>query len=126
MIKYALLSFCFLFITSEPHNISGNFRIMYDDNPEYNHTLILKNKKFKEYHGELYYFGKYSTIDLNDKKILLVLENEILQNDTTGVKNLGKIAYEIKISNSDTLLFRKIYTNQIDKIISTGKFVRIK
>jgi hypothetical protein len=125
MIKYALLSFCFLLANSDSH-ISGKFKIIFDKTPENNHTLILKNKKFKEYHGELFYSGKYSTMDLSDEKILIILENGVLKNDTTGVKYLGNTAYEIAKANSDTLLFRQFYTNQSDKIIATGKFIKIK
>jgi len=130
MTNFILLFFSFITIQSSEFKISGTYRIIYDKNySESNCSMKFENSKFtqKNNSGSLYK-GTFSITDLSRQKVLLITSTKVLhskaETDEINFVENGNIAFEITKSKSDTLIFRKFYTNQLEKTIAKGIFVK--
>jgi hypothetical protein len=130
MTNNILLFFSLITILSSEFKISGAYRVMYAENyAESDCSMSFENSKFtqKNKSGTLYK-GTFSITDLSSQKVLLITSTKVLhsktETDKVNFAEDGNIAFEITKSKSDTLIFRKFYTNQFEKTIAKGIFIK--
>jgi|SRR6218665_1073817 len=124
-----------LFSGNAPIEISGKYELFY--NPKISHktdrdyTLNFDDKSYtiKIGNGSLGK-GNFKIFEVDDKKQLLVIDDKIFvpkkNTPDIDVEYLGNTLFEISKKNKDTLIFKQTYSQNPQKIISSGIFVKLK
>lgn len=119
-----------------PEKISGKYHIIYNNEyPEKNSKDFILNFNGNHYIEKIgswggYAKGGFKIVETDNVKMQIVLNDKIFK---TGMKDekiifesLGSRIFEISEKNRDTILFREFYSNQLEKTISSGIFVKME
>jgi hypothetical protein len=119
-----------------PEKIYGKYHIIY--NNEFSETdnndfiLNFNSNKYIEKIGNKRFYtkGRFKIVKISDTKKQIILTDKIfrteMKEEKVVFKSLGSRVFEISDKNSDTIPFREFYSNEFEKTISSGKFVKIK
>lgn len=132
-----LISILFILLFSDNYlvRIYGSYETIYDkevkNRIDRDCLLNFDNKSYvKKIGNGSIAKGKFKILEKDGKRILLVLNDKILTSKKSDqnieFETLGSSIFEISEKNQDTLLFKETYSENPQKIVSSGIFVKSK
>ncbi len=143
----AILFLLLLFGCKSNYGLTGTYKTEYKKDVVQNEYIVnFTNHEYTEFYknatcGAIYSKGSFKVLKLTDKKFLLVCNNFILEKENPEEKidttenspesyfrgrSRSKTVFELTLSKTDSLYFRKTTTNQLDKTLSKGNLTFIK